>query len=94
MTPSGIALAASRAFGDGSHETTWLCLQAVRALAPRDDASWRLLDFGSGTGILAGGAAKDVAWSYEQPFDEAAAIEKALAFYPKRVDAIEVTGRS
>jgi ribosomal protein L11 methyltransferase len=38
-------------FGDGRHPTTQLCLQALAALAPRGRA-WRLLDFGSGSGIL------------------------------------------
>jgi ribosomal protein L11 methyltransferase len=44
-------------FGDGTHETTQLCLQAIAALAPRD-GPWRMLDFGSGSGILSIGAAK------------------------------------
>jgi ribosomal protein L11 methyltransferase len=44
-------------FGDGTHETTQLCLQAIAALAPRVGA-WRMVDFGSGSGILAIGAAK------------------------------------
>ncbi len=38
-------------FGDGSHPTTQLCLQGLSALAPRSRA-WRLLDVGSGSGIL------------------------------------------
>jgi ribosomal protein L11 methyltransferase len=44
-------------FGDGTHETTQLCLQAIAALAPRG-RPWRMLDFGSGSGILAIGAAR------------------------------------
>jgi ribosomal protein L11 methyltransferase len=44
-------------FGDGRHETTQLCLQAIAALAPRAGA-WRMVDFGSGSGILAIGAAR------------------------------------
>ncbi len=44
-------------FGDGLHETTQLCLQAIAALAPRK-RDWRMLDFGSGSGILSIGAAK------------------------------------
>ncbi len=44
-------------FGDGTHDTTQLCLQALAALAPRA-ASWRMLDFGSGSGILAIAAAR------------------------------------
>jgi ribosomal protein L11 methyltransferase len=38
-------------FGDGGHPTTRLCLQALAALAPRG-RPFRLLDFGSGSGIL------------------------------------------
>ena len=38
-------------FGDGFHPTTQLCLQGIAALAPRGRA-WRLLDVGSGSGIL------------------------------------------
>jgi ribosomal protein L11 methyltransferase len=44
-------------FGDGTHETTQLCLQALAAFAPRT-GPWRMLDFGSGSGILAIGAAR------------------------------------
>jgi ribosomal protein L11 methyltransferase len=44
-------------FGDGTHETTQLCLQAIAVLAP-PDRPWRMLDFGSGSGILAVGAAR------------------------------------
>jgi uncharacterized protein (DUF427 family) len=33
---------------------------------------------------------ENAVWSYEQPFDEMAAIKDYLAFYPDRVDAIEV----
>jgi ribosomal protein L11 methyltransferase len=45
-------------FGDGTHETTQLCLQALAALAPPAGRLWRMLDFGSGSGILAIGAAR------------------------------------
>jgi ribosomal protein L11 methyltransferase len=38
-------------FGDGRHPTTRWCLQALGALAP-GGRTWRLLDFGSGSGIL------------------------------------------
>ncbi len=44
-------------FGDGSHETTRVCLQALAALAPRT-GPWRMLDFGSGSGILSIAAAR------------------------------------
>jgi ribosomal protein L11 methyltransferase len=46
-----LRLAAGPGFGDGRHPTTQLCLQAIAALAPRG-RPWRLLDFGSGSGIL------------------------------------------
>jgi len=46
-------------FGDGTHPTTRLCLQALSALAPRNPAAaWQMLDFGSGSGILAIGATR------------------------------------
>lgn len=32
---------------------------------------------------------ENAAWSYENPYDEMAAIKDHLAFYPDRVDAIE-----
>lgn len=46
-----IRLDAGPGFGDGSHPTTQLCLEAIAALARRDQP-WRLLDVGSGSGIL------------------------------------------
>ncbi|MDB4945068.1 MAG: hypothetical protein JWP97_4602 [Labilithrix sp.] len=52
-----ILLEESDAFGDGSHPTTAVCLEAVGALAPRRD-SWSMLDVGSGTGVLAIAAAR------------------------------------
>lgn len=51
-----IVLGPGRAFGDGRHESTRMCLQALAAFAPR--GGFRLLDVGSGTGILSIGAAK------------------------------------
>lgn len=54
-----IVLGPAAAWGDGGHPTTQLCLQAIAALAPHPPApGWRMLDFGSGSGILAIGAAK------------------------------------
>jgi ribosomal protein L11 methyltransferase len=44
-------------FGDGTHETTQVCLQAIAALGPRA-GPWRMLDFGSGSGVLSIGAAR------------------------------------
>lgn len=51
-----ILLAPSSAFGDGEHESTRMCLQALAAFHPR--APFRLLDVGSGSGILSIAAAK------------------------------------
>lgn len=51
-----IVLGEGSAFGDGRHETTRMCLQALAVFAPR--TGFRLLDVGSGTGILSIGAAK------------------------------------
>lgn len=56
--PGVIVLSESAAFGDGSHATTQLSLQAVWALAKQREPGWRMLDFGSGSGILAIAAAK------------------------------------
>ena len=39
------------------------------------------------------GKAKDVAWSYEDPFDHMLAIRGHVAFYPDRVNAIETIPR-
>ena len=42
--------------------------------------------------VPAGGeSAKNAVWSYEAPFDAVAAIKDHVAFYPDRVEAIEVT---
>ena len=72
-----IRLAESRAFGDGSHETTRLSLQALGALAPRDRGEWRLLDFGSGSGILAIAAAMRGATAIGVEIDDAALVVSA-----------------
>ncbi|MBN2358128.1 MAG: 50S ribosomal protein L11 methyltransferase [Deltaproteobacteria bacterium] len=53
-----IVIAPGASFGDGTHPTTQLCLQAIAALAPRGRSGWRLLDFGCGNGVLAIGAAR------------------------------------
>jgi ribosomal protein L11 methyltransferase len=53
-----IVIHPGRGFGNGTHETTQLCLQAIAALSPRGHTGWRMLDFGSGSGILSIGAAK------------------------------------
>jgi ribosomal protein L11 methyltransferase len=53
-----VVMAPGPGFGSGEHPTTQVCLQAISAVAPRAKAGWRMLDFGSGSGILAIGAAK------------------------------------
>lgn len=40
--------------------------------------------------VLDGRTAGNAAWSYEAPYPAVAAIKDHLAFYPDRVDAIEV----
>jgi len=41
--------------------------------------------------VTAGGReARDAAWSYDLPYDEAAAIRGHVAFYPGRVDSISL----
>ena len=39
---------------------------------------------------IAGGP-ENAVWSYEQPYDEVAGIKDLLAFYPQKVDSIEVS---
>jgi uncharacterized protein (DUF427 family) len=41
-----------------------------------------------------GRSADNAVWSYEQPYPAVADIKEHLAFYPDRVDAIEVTPSS
>jgi ribosomal protein L11 methyltransferase len=54
----GILIDAATAFGTGEHPTTRGCLAALDALARRRRRPQRLLDMGTGTGILALAAAK------------------------------------
>ena len=49
----------------------------------KGDASYWTVTVGDKT-------AQNAVWSYEQPFDEAAGLRDLLAFYPDRVDAIDV----
>jgi uncharacterized protein (DUF427 family) len=37
------------------------------------------------------GGPQNAVWSYERPYDEMSAIKDHLAFYPDKVDAIEVS---
>ena len=59
MNPGfSIVVDAGDGWGTGAHETTQLCLQAIAMYAPELASPWRVLDFGSGSGILSIGAAK------------------------------------
>lgn len=53
-----IRLAQSEAFGDGTHPTTALCLLGLGAYARSGGRLQTVLDFGTGSGILAIGAAR------------------------------------
>ena len=46
---------------------------------------------GSATYFSVTGGPANVAWSYEQPYDEMLDIKDLLAFYPSKVDSISVT---
>ena len=50
--PGTLIVDPGRAFGTGTHETTRLCLDAIRQLSSRQRLG-RVLDLGAGTGLLA-----------------------------------------
>ena len=54
---TGIEIEAARAFGTGHHGTTRGCLTALNMLT-KERCLWRVLDIGTGSGILAIAAAK------------------------------------
>ena len=60
---------------------------AMARLAPSPHSSYCPYKGTASYYSLVGGA-HNVAWSYEQPYDEMADIRGLLAFYPRKVDAI------
>lgn len=54
----GLEIAAGRAFGTGHHETTSGCLAALDAMERADQHFARIIDIGTGTGLLAFAAAR------------------------------------
>jgi ribosomal protein L11 methyltransferase len=78
VVPAGtlaVRLLPGPGFGDGVHPTTQLCLQAIAALAPR--RPFRLLDFGSGSGILSVAAAAHLDAHVDAVEIDARAVEHA-----------------
>jgi ribosomal protein L11 methyltransferase len=68
-----------QAFGTGAHPTTRLCLEYLLELADAGEATGRLTDLGTGSGVLAIAAAK-LGWGPVAGYDhEAAAIEASAA---------------
>jgi ribosomal protein L11 methyltransferase len=68
-----------QAFGTGAHPTTRLCLEYLLELSDAGEANGPLVDFGTGSGVLAIAAAK-LGWSPVTGYDhEPAAIEAAAA---------------
>jgi ribosomal protein L11 methyltransferase len=68
------------AFGTGLHPTTRLCLAALEHIAQRGGLRGaRVLDVGSGSGILAIGAAKLGAWSVLAVDTDPIAVEASVA---------------
>lgn len=56
--PQAVLIPAGMAFGTGEHATTATCLRLLADLAPSLPQPWRLLDLGTGSGILAIAAAR------------------------------------
>ena len=79
-----LVLHRSSAFGDGQHETTRMCVQALSVFAPREP--FRVLDVGSGSGILSIAAAKLGAEAHGVETDEAA---NAVARENARASGVE-----
>ncbi len=75
----------------------------MRVYLPKDDVAMDLLSRSATTSVcpykgqaayytaeLGGRQFPDLAWTYERPFDEVALVKDHLAFYPERVDSIEI----
>jgi len=65
-----LVIVPGRAFGTGEHATTRMCLALMAQAASKLAAGWRVLDLGSGSGILALaarqlGAASGEGWDYD-----------------------------
>lgn len=78
------------AFGTGHHETTWMCLHALKNLPV---AGQNLLDFGCGTGILAILAARLGAAHIEAIDIEQESFENTLENAAKNGVAEKITAR-
>jgi ribosomal protein L11 methyltransferase len=48
-----LIIPAGAAFGTGEHATTTMCLRFLQFLARQSEPGWTMVDFGSGSGILA-----------------------------------------
>jgi ribosomal protein L11 methyltransferase len=73
-----IVVEPGRAFGTGTHETTRLCLTALEDLASRGPLG-RVLDVGTGTGLLGVAAARLGARSVTAIDNDGTSIEAAVA---------------
>ncbi|MEZ4939845.1 MAG: 50S ribosomal protein L11 methyltransferase [Saprospiraceae bacterium] len=78
------------AFGTGHHETTWMCLRALRSLPCRGAY---LLDFGCGTGVLAILAARLGAAEVEAVDIEAESYRNTLENSANNGVAQQITAR-
>ncbi len=76
-TRTAITLAPGVGFGDGTHPTTQLCLQAVGYLLRLGPPPARVLDFGAGNGVLAIAAALGGAAQVEAVEIDPRALEEA-----------------
>ncbi|MEO8092047.1 MAG: 50S ribosomal protein L11 methyltransferase [bacterium] len=80
-----------QAFGTGAHPTTRMCVELLLELADAGEASGRLVDLGTGSGVLAIVAAK-LGWSPVVAVDhEVAAVEAVAA--NAAANAVEVEPR-